>query len=82
MRTPYRWRGDPKNFTHIFHLESPKIKNFFVRNGKEDIGIPKICDHFLIQKWEFSIFLLFFDLKKMGNSNSQFFSTISRIPIF
>ena len=37
----------------------PKIKHFFGRKGKEDMGIPKIFDHFQNKKWEFPFFLLF-----------------------
>ena len=45
--------GIPKTFPTFFIGNSPKIKHFFGRKGKEDMGIPKISDRFWDNKWEF-----------------------------
>ena len=38
--------GIPQILTTFFIGKSPKIKHFFGRKGKEDMGIPKIFNHF------------------------------------
>ena len=38
--------GIPKILTTFFIGKSKKIKHFFGRKGKEDMGIPKIFNHF------------------------------------
>ena len=63
----------------FFIGKSKKIKHFFGCKGKEDMGIPKIFNHFQYKKWEFPIFLTIFDIK---NWKFPFFKTICRIPIF
>ena len=36
----------PKNFNHALNWEIKKNKRFFGCKGKEDMGIPKIFNHF------------------------------------
>ena len=43
----------------IFPPPPKKNKHFFGRKGKENMGIPKICLSFLVQKMGISNFLLF-----------------------
>ena len=59
--------GIPQKYVH-FSLGIPKkIKHFFGREGKKDIGIPKNFDRFSAKKWEFPNFiLLFFWHEKLG----------------
>ena len=59
MHTPKEDMGIPPKLTTFFIGKSPKIKHFFVCKGKEDMGIPKIFNHFLEQKMGILNFLLF-----------------------
>ena len=85
MHTPEEDMGIPKILPTFFIRNSPKIKHFFGRKGKEDMGIPKNFDRLLYKNGNSQFFYCFWH-KKLGIPIFFFFFffflTSFRIPIF
>ena len=71
-RTPLKKSWELPKFCKFFIANSQTINHFLSRKGKEDMGIPKVCDRFKYKN-EIPPFITDFDIK---------ISTKMKIPNF